>query len=114
MQAQRPEDLKYPQSTLLKSSKDLGWSSLVADLRSHSRYEGPGASAPLDAAVGIIVRGSDEGLLAYKFAGSWQSARPTTGSIRLRPIGRTCDEAHISRRKWRSYTYTCPPSSLRA
>jgi AraC family transcriptional regulator len=96
MQAQRPEDLKYPQSTLLKSSKDLGWSSLVADLRSHSRYEGPGASAPLDAEVGIIVRGSDEGLLAYKFAGSWQSARPTTGSIRLRPIGRTCDEAHIS------------------
>ena len=25
MQAQRQEDLKYPKSTLLKSSKDLGW-----------------------------------------------------------------------------------------
>ena len=90
------QDLKYPQSTqLLKSSKDLGWPSLVADLRSHSRYEGPGASAPPDAEVGIIVRGSDEALLAYKLAGSWQSARPTTGSIRLRPVGRACDEARI-------------------
>ena len=47
LQAQRREDLKYPQSTqLLKSSKDLGWSSLVADLRSHSRCEGPAGAAP--------------------------------------------------------------------
>jgi AraC family transcriptional regulator len=87
---------RYPKSTqLLKSSNDLGWSTLVAHLRSHSRYEGPGAAAPADAEVGIVVRGSDEGLLTYKFDGSWQSARPTTGSIRLRPIGRTCDEARI-------------------
>jgi AraC family transcriptional regulator len=73
----------------------LGWSTLFADLRSHSRYEGPGAAAPADVEVGIIVRGSDEGLLTYKFDGSWKSTRPTTGSIRLRPIGRTCDEARI-------------------
>jgi AraC family transcriptional regulator len=96
LQAQTREDLKYPQSTqLLKSSNHFGWSSLIADLRSHSRYEGPGAAAPPDAEVGIIVRGFDEAVLAYKFAGSWQSARPTTGSIRLRPTGRTCDEARI-------------------
>jgi AraC family transcriptional regulator len=98
MQAQRQEDVKYSKShavQLLKSSNDLGWSTLIADLRSHSRYEGPGAAAPADAEVGIIVRGSDEGLLTYKFDGRWQSARPTTGSIRLRPIGRTCDEARI-------------------
>ncbi len=94
MQAQRRGE-KYPSSTLLKSSKDLGWSTLLAELHSHSRYEGPGAAAPADAEVGIIVRGSDEGLLTYKFDGRWQSARPTTGSIRLRPIGRTCDEARI-------------------
>jgi hypothetical protein len=42
MQAQRQGE-KYPNSTLLKSSKDLGWSTLLAELRSHSRYEGPGA-----------------------------------------------------------------------
>ena len=31
------EYLKYPASTLLKSSNDLGWSTLTAELRSHSR-----------------------------------------------------------------------------
>jgi AraC family transcriptional regulator len=95
MQAQRQEELKYPNSTVLKSSNELGWSTLFADLRSHSRYEGPGAAAPADAEVGIVVRGSDQGLLTYKFAGTWQSVRPTTGSIRLRPIGRADDEVRI-------------------
>jgi AraC family transcriptional regulator len=91
MQAQRQEGLKYPTSTqLLKSSNDLGWSTLFAELRSHSRYEGPGAAAPVDAKVGIV-----EGLLTCKVAGSWQSARPTTGSIWLRPIAVNCDEARI-------------------
>jgi AraC family transcriptional regulator len=97
MQAQRQEE-KYPNSTLLESSNGLGWSTLFAELRSHSTYEGTGAAAPADAELGIIVRGSDQGLLTYKFAGSWQSVRPTTGSIRLRPIGRADDEVRI-----------CPP-----
>ena len=87
--------MKYPSSTLLKSSIDLGWSFLSAELLTHHPYEGPGAAAPPDAEVGIVVRGSDEAL-AYKLAGGWQSARPTTGSIWLRPIERTFDEAHIS------------------
>jgi len=86
MQAQRQEYLKYPASTLLKSSNDLGWSTLTAELRSHSRYEGPGAAPPPDAEVGIVVRGSDEGLVATKFAGSWRRVRPTTGTIWLRPF----------------------------
>ena len=95
-QIPRQEHLKYPRSTqLLKSSNDLGWSGLLAELRSHGSYEGPGAAAPADAEVAIVVRGCDEGLLTYKSAESWQSARPTTGSIRLRPVGRTCDEARI-------------------
>jgi AraC family transcriptional regulator len=87
--------MKYPSSTLLKSSIDLGWSFLSAELHTHHPYEGPGAAAPSDAEVGIVVRGSDEAL-TYKVAGSWQSARPTTGSIWLRPIERTFDEARIS------------------
>jgi AraC family transcriptional regulator len=94
MQAQTQGE-KYPNSTLLKSSNDLGWSTLLAELRSHNRYEGPGAAAPTDADVGVVVRGSDEGLLTFKFAGSWQSTPPTTGSIHLMPVGRTCDEARI-------------------
>jgi hypothetical protein len=40
MQAQRQGE-EYPKSTLLKSSNKLGWSTLFADLRSHSRGEGP-------------------------------------------------------------------------
>ena len=98
MQAQRQGE-RYPKTTLLKSSKDLGWSTLLAELHSHGRYEGPGAAAPTHADVGIIVRGSDEGLLTYKFAGSWQSTRPTTGSIHLRPIGVNSDEVRSGQGK---------------
>jgi AraC family transcriptional regulator len=87
--------MKYPSSTLLKSSIDFGWSFLPAELLTHHPYEGPGAAAPPDAEVGIVVRGSDEAL-TYKVAGSWQSGRLTTGSIWLRPIERTFDEAHLS------------------
>jgi AraC family transcriptional regulator len=94
MQAQRQGE-KYPKSTLLKSSNDLGWSTLFAELRSHSRYEGPGGAPPPDTDVGIVVRGSDEGLVTYKVGGSRWSARPTTGSIWLKPIGGKYDEAHI-------------------
>jgi AraC family transcriptional regulator len=87
--------IKYPNSTVLKSSIDLGWPFLSAELITHHPYEGPGAAAPPDAEVGIVVRGSDEAL-TYKVAGSWQSARPTTGSIWLSPIGRAFDEVRIS------------------
>jgi AraC family transcriptional regulator len=94
MQAQRQGE-KYPNSTLLKSSNESGWSTLFADLLSHGRYEGPGAAEPPDAEVGIVVRGSDEGFGTCKVAGSWHPARLTTGSIWLRPIERKSDEAHI-------------------
>jgi AraC family transcriptional regulator len=94
-QIQRQEDLKYPKSTLLKSSNELGWSTLFADLRSHSRGEGPGTPAPPDAEVGIVVRGSQEGPVTCKVAGSWKFAWPTTGSIWLRPIGVNSEEARI-------------------
>jgi AraC family transcriptional regulator len=92
MQAQRQGE-KYPNSTLLKSSKDLGWSALLAELRSHGRGEGPGTAAPPDAEVGIVVRGSDEAPVTCKIGGSWKSARPTTGAIWLRPVGVNSDEA---------------------
>jgi AraC family transcriptional regulator len=93
MQAQSEEDLKYPTSTPLKSSNDLGWSTLFAELRSYSQREGPGPVAP-HAKISITVRGSDEGLVTCKVGGSWWSARPTTGSIWLKPIGGKYDEAH--------------------
>jgi AraC family transcriptional regulator len=86
--------MKLPSSTLLRSSIGLGWSFLSAEHRAHRLYEGPGAAASPDVQVLVVVRGSDEEL-TYKCAGSWQSARPTTGSIWLMPIGGTCNETHI-------------------
>jgi AraC family transcriptional regulator len=95
LQSRRQGDPSYP-TTLLKSSDDLGWSTLLAELRSYSscRCEAPGFVAP-HARIGIPVRGSDQGLVTCKFAGSWRSGRPTTGSIWLQPIGGTYDELHI-------------------
>ena len=95
MQAQSERGPRYPTSTLLlKSSDDLGWSTLFAELCSYSQREGPGPVAP-HAKISITVRGSEEGLVRCKVGGSWWSARPTTGSIWLKPMGGKYDEAHI-------------------
>jgi AraC family transcriptional regulator len=94
MQAEGQGDPKYPPSTLLKSSNDLGWSTLFAELRSHSnRCEGLGWPVAPHVQIGIPVRGSDEGLVTCKVAGSWRSGRP---SIWLKPIGGKYDEIRIS------------------
>jgi AraC family transcriptional regulator len=82
-------------STLLKSSNDLEWSTLFAELRSHSCYEGPGDAPRPHATVEIVVRGSAEALVAAKVAGSWQSVRPTTGAIWLKPVAGRYDEVRI-------------------
>ena len=94
------QDLKHPQSTLLKSSAQLGWSTLFAELRSvpgqfRGQLEEPKLAAQ-HAKIVIPVRGSDEGLATCKVEGSWQSARLTTGSIWLKPIGGKYDEAHVN------------------
>jgi AraC family transcriptional regulator len=93
LQSRRQGDPSYP-TTLLKSSNDLGWSTLLAELRSWSSCEAPGSVAP-HARIIIPVRGSDQGLFTCKLAGSWQSGRPTTGSIWLQPIGGKYDEIRI-------------------
>jgi AraC family transcriptional regulator len=93
VQAQR-RGAKYSTSNLLKSSHDLGWSTLFAELRSYGQRDGPGPVAP-HAKISITVRGSDNGLVTCKVGGSWWSARPTTGSIWLKPIGGKYDEADI-------------------
>jgi AraC family transcriptional regulator len=89
-QSRRQRDASYP-TKLLKSSNDLGWSTLLAELRSWSSCEAPGSVAP-HARIVIPVRGSGQGLFTCKLAGSWQSGRPTTGSIWLQPIEGKYDE----------------------
>jgi AraC family transcriptional regulator len=93
LQAQRRENLRYP-STLLKSSNDLGWANLFAELRSYSSGEGPGPIAP-HAKVCITVRGSHEGVVTCKAGGSSWSERLTTGAIWLTPIGGKYDHVTV-------------------
>ena len=99
LQAQRQRDLKYPTSTLLKSSGDLGWSTMFAELRSHGPYEQPGTAGP-HLEIALAVRGSDEGLVATKFAGTLRRVRPTTGTIWLRPIATKADECRMAPSAW--------------
>jgi AraC family transcriptional regulator len=99
MQAQNQRDLKYQASTLLNSSRDLGWSTLFAELRSHGPYEQPGTAGP-HLEIALAVRGSDEGLVATKFAGTWRRVRPTTGTIWLRPIATKADECRMAPSAW--------------
>ena len=97
---QRQAGSSYPTSVLLNSSRDLGWSTLSAELRSHGRSDGPGSAAS-HAEVAITMQGASEGQVACKVGGSWRTVRPTAGSIWLRPIGAKSDVARISAPKVR-------------
>jgi AraC family transcriptional regulator len=81
LQAQRQRDLKYPTSTLLKSSGDMGWSTLFAELRSHSPYEKLGTAGPH---------------VEVAFDGTWRPVRATTGTIWLRPAEAEADEHRLA------------------
>ena len=102
MQAQKQRDLKYQASTLLNSSRDLGWSTMFAELRSHGPYEQPGTAGP-HLEIALAVRGSDEELVATKFAGTLRRVRPTTGTIWLRPAEAAADHASHSTRNWLAF-----------
>jgi len=91
---QRQSDPSSPTSMLLKSSKDLGWSTLFAELRSHRRSDGPRSPAP-HVEVAITVRGSNDGKVSCKVDGRWRTARPTTGSVWLKPVGHKSDVTRI-------------------
>jgi AraC family transcriptional regulator len=84
----------YPTSMLLSSSRNLGWSTLFAELRTHLQSDGPGTAA-LHAEIAITVCGASEGQVACKVGGSWKSVRPTPGTIWLKPIGAKSDIARI-------------------
>jgi AraC family transcriptional regulator len=99
IQAQTQRDLKYQASTLLNSSRDLGWSTMFAELRSHGPYEQPGTAGP-HLEIALAVRGSDEGLVATKFAGTLRRVRPTTGTIWLRPAEAAADECRMAPSAW--------------
>ena len=72
---------------------------MFAELRSHGPYEQPGTAGP-HLEIALAVRGSDEGLVATKFAGTWRRVRPTTGTIWLRPIATKADECRMAPSAW--------------
>jgi AraC family transcriptional regulator len=82
-------------STLLKSSSDLGWSTIFAELCSYGPREGPAPVTP-HAEISIMFCGSDEGVVTCNVDGSRRSARPATGSMWLKPMGGRYDEACIA------------------
>ena len=57
--------------------------------------KGPGLPRRRIRKLGLSFVAPTKDSLTCKFAGSWQSVRPTTGSIWLRPIGRNVDEVRI-------------------
>ena len=76
----------YPTSALLKSSADLGWSTLSAELRSHGVSETP-VVVPQQTEVCLAVLGNQDGLVTRIRAGQCEQTKPTTGTIWLTPIG---------------------------
>jgi AraC family transcriptional regulator len=95
IQRQRQRDPNHSTPALLKSSNDLGWSTLFVELCSYGPREGCAPITP-HAEISIMFRGSDEGVVTCRVGESAWSARPTTGSIWLKPIGGKYDEARIT------------------
>jgi AraC family transcriptional regulator len=98
-QAQKQSDLNYPNSTVLRSSIDFGWSTMFAERRSFSAFAGPGSLAP-HAEVTITLPSSEEGFVTCKVDGGWRTGRLIPGSIWCRGVGARSDEACVASRKW--------------
>jgi AraC family transcriptional regulator len=77
---------KYPTSALLASSADLGWSTILAELRSHGVCETP-IIVPQHMELCLAIDGNHEGLVIRSGAGQRQETKPTTGTIWLSPVG---------------------------
>jgi AraC family transcriptional regulator len=84
---QRQGVRKYPSaSVLLASSAELGWSTISAELRSHSVC-GPQWIVPQYVEICLVIAGSNDGLVSLSGVGFHQEATPKTGAIWLSPVG---------------------------
>ena len=86
---------KYPDSALLKSSADLGWSTISAELRSHGVSSTP-VIVPQHTELILAVVGNDNGLISRTGAGQLQEHTPTTGRVSLCPIAVGDNEARFT------------------
>ncbi len=77
---------KYPNSKLIASSADCGWTTIYAELRDHPA--GHIASAiQQNVEIVIALRGTDEGSVTRIGTGRRQQSRPSIGTIWIVPIG---------------------------
>ncbi|MCP3413873.1 AraC family transcriptional regulator [Bradyrhizobium brasilense] len=112
MQGQTQGNLKYPESTLLKSSDGLGWSTISADLRTHRSWQGQPTALASHVEVTVAVRGSDEAVATCKVAGKWHPVPLQTGTIWLNPVGAKADEIRISASEVRALHLYVPTSAF--
>ena len=77
---------KYPASRLLDSSAGRGWSTISAELRSHSVGRITSASQQ-NVEIVIALTGSNDGFVTRIGAGQQQQTRSTSGTIWLVPLG---------------------------
>jgi AraC family transcriptional regulator len=77
---------KYPTSALLRSSAELGWSTISVELRRHAVGETP-SIAPQHTEVCLVVLGNTNSVVRRTGAGQCQHTVPRTDAISLTPIG---------------------------
>ena len=75
-----------PDSVLLASSAELGWSAISAELWSHS-VSGTQWVVPQCVEIFLVLAGNDDGLVRRSGVGFHQEATPQTGTIWLSPAG---------------------------
>lgn len=93
----------------LKSSAELGWSTLLAEFRSYRRSEGSDPVAPT-AKIAIVLGGSRSGAAKYKMGRNWLSAELNPGNVWLKPSGGKYDEYEIASPKVRVLDLYLPAS----
>jgi len=86
---------KYPQSRLLASSADRGWSTIFAELRSHPVGRITSA-AQQNVEIVIAMGGVDDGAVIRSGAGRQQHTPSAPGTIWLAPIGVGNEEITIA------------------
>jgi hypothetical protein len=82
MEKQSRED---PQYEMLKSSSELGWRTLLAELRTYRCGEGRPGQVARQAEIFIALEGSGKGISGHRIGENWCTATLRPGLIWLKP-----------------------------
>jgi AraC family transcriptional regulator len=95
MQLQTHGSRKYPTSRLLRSSAELGWPTISAELRRHGVSESS-LIVPQHTEICLVIAGNDRAVVRRTGAGRRQSTVPRTDAISLTPMGIGDNEVAIT------------------